>query len=699
MTYYANGGTGSPPVDVLSPYQSGSAVTIMNKGNLEFAGRSFIGWTLHSSGEGTVYLPGQAFIIESNVAFYAKWSASPTLRPTITSIDLPDGNINVRYSATVEAIGTDPITWSVTSGLLPDGLFFTTNGLISGTPTTSGVYKFTVKAQNAYGSDTREFIIEIGVAKIIPEITGVETLTLPKGYAKTSTAKYTITGTEPLKVEKISGNARITWNDGAQKLDIDAGLGVGSYPVKLRASNDAGAVEFIFTFIVVETYNVYYHSPLSDFGLPPVDKRNYLFDEEVTVLGKQTLVRTDYTFIGWNTQENGKGISYRPAATFKIYTDINLYAQWSDRVEPPVICTPPLPVGYVGLPYSVTLDAIGTDPITWSIEGSLPSGLTLTDDKISGTPTKTVKTSAFVLIASNEAGEHRVPFSITIDVTEAPAITGPSSMHLPLGYSATFSDEFTVTGTEARVSKKSGDAKIVWIAASRTLSIDKGLEAGVYPVVLAAGNGVDPDAMFTFTLTVGAQKPYITPQTTKIEVVVNGYSVLSVRAYSIDGGGLSYQWYKSASGTKSARATELTGVPIAGQISDTYIVPTDETGTFYYYCVVTNRANDGSTASTTSDIFTVIVTGGEVTGEQTPGRLEAKIYPNPVDAGAKFTVQLEPTGHHALIVELYSSSGALLQKTETTETQFLLTAPQATGVYLLRITRGATSIAYQLVVQ
>ena len=42
------------------------------------------------------------------------------------------------------------------------------------------------------------------------------------------------------------------------------------------------------------------------------------------------LVRTGYTFKGWNTQADGKGISYAENATFQMgKADVILYAQWT----------------------------------------------------------------------------------------------------------------------------------------------------------------------------------------------------------------------------------------------------------------------------------------------------------------------------------------------------------------------------------
>jgi hypothetical protein len=89
-----------------------------------------------------------------------------------------------------------------------------------------------------------------------PRITGPVSLNLTVGYDATSTGEYTITGTTPVKVEIISGDAKIVWNNTTKKLDIAAGLPIGVYPVELRATNSAG--QFTFNFTLTVEAKVYY---------------------------------------------------------------------------------------------------------------------------------------------------------------------------------------------------------------------------------------------------------------------------------------------------------------------------------------------------------------------------------------------------------------------------------------------------------
>jgi len=64
----------------------------------------------------------------------------------ITTTSLPDGTKGVAYSATLqENYGVLPVSWSVPPGSLPNGLTLNqTSGLISGTPTATGTFNFTV---------------------------------------------------------------------------------------------------------------------------------------------------------------------------------------------------------------------------------------------------------------------------------------------------------------------------------------------------------------------------------------------------------------------------------------------------------------------------------------------------------------------------------------------------------------------------
>lgn len=64
----------------------------------------------------------------------------------ITTTSLSDGTLGVAYSTTLEDdYGVSPVSWSVTSGALPNGLSLSqSTGLIHGTPSATGTFSFTV---------------------------------------------------------------------------------------------------------------------------------------------------------------------------------------------------------------------------------------------------------------------------------------------------------------------------------------------------------------------------------------------------------------------------------------------------------------------------------------------------------------------------------------------------------------------------
>ena len=82
--------------------------------------------------------------------------------PTITTASLPNGALEIAYSQTLRASGTGQITWTVTDGALPAGLTLAeTTGVISGTPTATGTFTFTVKATNSLGENTKALTITV----------------------------------------------------------------------------------------------------------------------------------------------------------------------------------------------------------------------------------------------------------------------------------------------------------------------------------------------------------------------------------------------------------------------------------------------------------------------------------------------------------------------------------------------------------
>lgn len=75
---------------------------------------------------------------------------APATALTISPATLSDGQLNVAYSQTLTAGGgVAPYTFSVTAGTLPAGITLSPTGVLSGTPTSSGTFNFTIQAQDS----------------------------------------------------------------------------------------------------------------------------------------------------------------------------------------------------------------------------------------------------------------------------------------------------------------------------------------------------------------------------------------------------------------------------------------------------------------------------------------------------------------------------------------------------------------------
>lgn len=80
---------------------------------------------------------------------------------------LPDGTVSVPYSFELQATGATPppYTYATNSGALPAGLNLVSangNTFIAGTPTTVGIYDFTLQVSDTTGRVSgRNFVLEI----------------------------------------------------------------------------------------------------------------------------------------------------------------------------------------------------------------------------------------------------------------------------------------------------------------------------------------------------------------------------------------------------------------------------------------------------------------------------------------------------------------------------------------------------------
>jgi len=108
---------------------------------------------------------------------------------TITTSSLPSGTFDIPYNQTLTATGgVLPYNWSIISGTLPDGLTLNSStGVISGTPTATGIFNFTVQVTDA-NSSTAVKQLSVPITQTLPvRISSTSFSTIQAAYDTCST--------------------------------------------------------------------------------------------------------------------------------------------------------------------------------------------------------------------------------------------------------------------------------------------------------------------------------------------------------------------------------------------------------------------------------------------------------------------------------------------------------------------------------
>lgn len=138
---------------------------------------------------------------------YTVTVARPTITVTPTTISNP--KVGTAYGVSFAATGgTGPYSWQ-SSGSVPPGLSLTTGGVLSGTPTTSGSYTFTVTVYDRYSAPgSRSYTVTVASASVVA-ISPTSISGLKVGYEYSQ--QFTATG----------GTAPYTWTSSGA---VPAGL-------------------------------------------------------------------------------------------------------------------------------------------------------------------------------------------------------------------------------------------------------------------------------------------------------------------------------------------------------------------------------------------------------------------------------------------------------------------------------------------
>jgi len=387
---------------------------------------------------------------------------------TVTTQSLPDGFEGTAYSQAVTVLGgIGKLTWTVTLGSLPPGLTLApATGIISGSPTATGDYSFTVQITDSTpGSPNTvtealtihvanqlrlssttipDALINVPYSTSVPATGGTGALTytlvsglLPSGLTLSSTG--TISGTPD--TTNVPGT---TFSPQVQVADSGIPPQTVSGTLTLRALTvlsaggaattlpDAVAGQQYTTTLTATGGSGNYTWSVTSGTLPP----------NLTLNGSTGQISGIPQSVGSSTFTLTVQDQSNPSQSSSTSASLLVSGKLSINLGGTTILD-----GVVGKPYSATLVATGgTAPLSWSVTAgsSLPAGLSLSAaGQITGTPTTASPTGVTTSITATDSGHpmQSAMASITIRVGAPLAITTITLPDAVLGvpYSQTLS--------------------------------------------------------------------------------------------------------------------------------------------------------------------------------------------------------------------------------------------------------------------
>src|ERR1019366_6155155 len=424
--------------------------------------------------------------------------------PTITSASSTTFTEGVAGSFTVTATGFP--TPSITeSGALPGGVKFNA-GILSGTPTVLGTFPIAFTASNGVSPNAvQSFTLTVNQARAITMPGG---RTFPEGWV----GSFTVTATgspTPSITESGALPGGMTFTAGILSGTASAS---GTFPITFTASNGVlpNAVQN-FTLTVSPT-----QAPVITSASSTTFTEGVAGSFTVTATGSPTPSITESGALPGGMTFTAGILSGTPTAlgtfliTFTASNGISPNAVQSFTLtinQAPVITRASSTTFTEGATGSFTVTATGSPTPSITESGALPGGVTFNAGILGGTPTAS-GTSPITFTASNGVLPNAVHnFTLAVSPTQAPAITSASSTTFTEGVAGSFT--VTATGSPTPSITESGalPGGVTFIAGilSGTPSA-----SGTFPITFTASNGVSPNAVQNFTLTVNNPAPVYT---------------------------------------------------------------------------------------------------------------------------------------------------------------------------------------------
>ncbi|RDS81425.1 putative Ig domain-containing protein [Dyella psychrodurans] len=551
---------------------------------------------------------------------YSLQVVAPTI--TLSSPTLPIGEQNATYpSQTLTASGgTSPYTFAITSGSLPGGMTLSSSGVLSGTPTSSGTFSFSVTATDAHGftSSAANYSITIDPPlSWAPSNPPGGTV----GLSYSTTLATASGGGTPYTYSVSSGSlpAGLSLNSASGAITGTPTAG-GTFSVAFKVTDANGASITSSTFSMTIAAPTLSTSPAT----LPNATQNAAYSQTMTTSGGTA----PYTYAvssgalptGMTLSSNGV-LSGTPTVygafpfTVTVVDSSTGTGPYTRQINytltvisaSPVITTATLPAGTDGTAYNQTIAASGgTPPYSFSLSaGSLPPGMTLSSGGVlSGTPTAGGTLYAFTVLVTDAATKTGTQaYNLTINA--ATVTLSPTSLP-PMQDGVAFSQTFSASGGNSpytySVSSGSLPAGLSLNASTGTLS-GTPTYSGSYNFTIQArdsSTGTGPyTATQTYSGTVAAPVITVSPSVTPNAAYGQAYT----QTFTASGGTAPYTYTLSggplpAGLSFNAATATLSGVPI-------------QSGTFTF----TINAQDHSTGGTftgsktyTLNVSTAVIT-------------------------------------------------------------------------------------------
>lgn len=245
------------------------------------------------------------------------------------------GTLSIAFTPAFCQNGT--FTFLTNTPIVYDSLGTTTAGKLTVNGATTITYNSDGTVTVATGNQSQTYPSLYNLAQVCPTATFGE----PATYTVTYNGNGSTSGSVPIDSNMYQEGQTVTvlsntgdlvntgysfagWNTAAD------GSGTTYTPGQTFAMGTAN-VALYAVWTTSPTYTVTYNGGAATTGSVPVDSNNYLQGATVTVLSNTGgLVKTGYSFAGWQLALNGISTTYQPGQTFSMpASDVVLVAQWT----------------------------------------------------------------------------------------------------------------------------------------------------------------------------------------------------------------------------------------------------------------------------------------------------------------------------------------------------------------------------------